>query len=289
MSNHKTAIYGGIVVALILAIGGAHYFSSHHAASASADHVTTINVAGVTANRPYTFADHGKIGGYEGELLQKIDKDLPQYKFKYSTVSQNSAFVGLQSGKYDLSASGYWSSKERTKTYLQSDPDAIADLRLVYRQGEGQIKDFRDLSQKGLKLAPISSDDARYSFVADYNAANPKHKVTLTPIGDITSGDALKQLQEKQFDAVFYPYQAYFGVKDAGGAKGLTVSPTIALKNDHFFLHKSAQNKKLNHAINQELAKLKRNGYLEKLSKKWLGEDVYTLKGADKTWNDKNN
>lgn len=288
MSKKKLAIYGGIVAALVLIIGGAHYFSSRSNAAAS-NKVTTIHVAGVTANRPYTFADNGKIGGYEGELLQKIDAALPQYKFKYSTVSQNSAFVGLQSGKYDLSASGYWSSKERKNTYLQSDPDGIADLRLVYRKGEGQLTGFKDLAQKGLKLAPISSDDARYSFVADYNKANPKHKVSLKAIGDITSGDALKQLQEKQFDAVFYPYQAYFGVKDAGGAKGLTVSPSLDLKNDHFFLHKSAQNEKLNKAINKELAKLKANGTLEKLSKKWLGENVFALKGADETWNDKQN
>ena len=286
MKIKRAYIYGGIVVVIILIIGAAHYFSKQNSNSSSK--VTTINVAGVSANRPYTYAKGNKLGGYEGELLQKIDKDLKQYRFKYSAVSQNSAFVGLQSGKYDISASGYWTNKQRAKAYIQSDPDSIADLRLVYRSGEKKINGFADVANSGLKLAPISSDDARYNFVEEYNQNHPNDKVNLKAIGDITSGDALKQLQNKQFDAVFYPYQAYFGVKDAGGAKGLTVSPTIALKNDHFFYHKSKQNKKLNSAVNKELGKLKKDGYLEKLSKKYLGEDVFKLEGANKVWLDKN-
>ena len=272
-------IYSGIAVVIILIIFGGHYLSSS-TSKGNSKGVTTINVAGVTANRPYTFPEGNKISGYDGELLQRIDKDLPQYKFKYSTASQNSVFVGLQSGKYDLASSGFWYSADRAKTYLISAPTGIADLRLVYRNNEGKINGFKDLVQKNLKLAPISSDDARYNVVQQYNQANPKYKVNLKAIGDVTAGDALKQLQEKQFDAVFYPYQAYFPVKDSGGATVLTVSPSIGLANDYFYLNQSSKNKALVKAINADLKKLQKSGYLEKLSKKWLGENVFKLKGA---------
>ncbi|MFT8595443.1 MAG: transporter substrate-binding domain-containing protein [Lentilactobacillus hilgardii] len=284
--SKKGYIYSAIVVVIVVAIGAAHFLST---SSSSNQKVTTINVAGVRTNRPYTFPKGGKISGYDGELLQKIDKDLPQYKFKYSTASQNSVFVGLQSGKYDLASSGFWYSADRAKTYLLSGPVGLADLRLVYRANEGNIKGFQDIVKKHLKLAPISSDDARYNVVEDYNKQNPKYKVNLKAIGDVTAGDALKQLQEKQFDAVFYPYQAYFPVRDSGGAKGLTVSPSLGLKNDYFYANKSDKNKKLLKAVNADLKKLKKSGYLEKLSKKWLGEDVFKLKGAQASWdNDKN-
>ena len=284
--SKKGYIYSAIVVVIVVAIGAAHFLST---SSSSNQKVTTINVAGVTTNRPYTFPKGGKISGYDGELLQKIDKDLPQYKFKYSTASQNSVFVGLQSGKYDLASSGFWYSADRAKTYLLSGPVGLADLRLVYRANEGNIKGFQDIVKKHLKLAPISSDDARYNVVEDYNKQNPKYKVNLKAIGDVTAGAALKQLQEKQFDAVFYPYQAYFPVRDSGGAKGLTVSPSLGLKNDYFYANKSDKNKKLLKAVNADLKKLKKSGYLEKLSKKWLGEDVFKLKGAQASWdNDKN-
>lgn len=284
--SKKGYIYSAIVVVIVVAIGAAHFLSKN---SSSNQKVTTINVAGVTTNRPYTFPKGGKISGYDGELLQKIDQDLPQYKFNYSTASQNSVFVGLQSGKYDLASSGLWYSADRAKTYLLSKPVGLADLRLVYRSNEGNIKGFQDIVKKHLKLAPISSDDARYNVVEDYNKQNPKYKVNLKAIGDVTAGDALKQLQEKQFDAVFYPYQAYFPVRDSGGAKGLTVSPSLGLKNDYFYANKSDKNKKLLKAVNADLKKLKKSGYLEKLSKKWLGEDVFKLKGAQASWdNDKN-
>ncbi len=280
--SKKGYIYSAVIVVIIVAIGAAHFLSS---SSSSSQKVTTVNVAGVTANRPYTFPKGDKISGYDGELLQKIDQDLPQYKFKYSTASQNSVFVGLQSGKYDLASSGFWYSADRAKTYLLSAPTGIADLRLVYRTNEGDIKGFQDIVKQNLKLAPISSDDARYNVVEDYNKQNPKYKVNLKAIGDVTTGDALKQLQEKQFDAVFYPYQAYYPVKQAGGAKGLTVSPSLGLQNDYFYANKSAKNKKLLKAVNTNLKKLKKDGYLEKLSKKWLGENVFKLKNAQTTFN----
>lgn len=284
--SKKGYIYSAVIVVIVVVIGAAHFLSSK---SSSNQKVTTINVAGVTANRPYTFPKGNKISGYDGELLQKIDKDLSQYKFKYSTASQNSVFVGLQSGKYDLASSGFWYSADRAKTYLLSAPTGLADLRLVYRSNEGNIKGFQDVVKKHLKLAPISSDDARYNVVEDYNRQNPKYKVNLKAIGDVTTGDALKQLQEKQFDAVFYPYQAYYPVKQSGGAKGLTVSPSLGLKNDYFYANKSDKNKKLLKAVNTDLKKLKKSGYLEKLSKKWLGEDVFKLKGAQASWNNDKN
>ncbi len=287
--SNRGWLYGGIVVVIVAIVAGAHFLGTKKAANANQNKVTTIHVAGVAAGRPYTYAKGDKLGGYEGELFDKIDKALPQYKFKYSAVSQNSAFIGLQSGKYDVSASGYWTNKDRLKTYIQSDPDALADLRLVYRTNEPKITGFQDIVEKKLKLAPISSDDARYNIVEDYNKANPKEQIDLKAIGDQTAGDALKQIQDKQYDAVFYPYCAYYAVKIAGGAKGLTTSPSLGLKNCHFYYHKSIQNEKLNKAVNKELAKLKKDGTLEKLSKKWLGENVYKLPNAQKTWDDAKN
>lgn len=284
--SKKGYIYTAIVVAIIVIIGGAHLWSSH-SQTASKNHVQTINVAGVADNHPYTYTDGNKIGGYDGALFRKLDKDLPQYHFHYSTTSQNSVFVGLSSGKYDLASSGFWYSNQRAKKYLFSNPTAVADLRLVHRQNN-KINSLSGLARKKQTLAPISSDDARYSFIAKYNHDHPSHKVNLKPIGDISSGDALKQLKQKDFDAVFYPYQAYFGVKRAGGAKGLTVTKTIGVKNDYMMADKNAKDKKLIKAINKDLKHLKKDGYLDKLSKKYLGEDVFKVPGAEKNFqNDK--
>ncbi|GAO99237.1 transporter substrate-binding domain-containing protein [Fructobacillus ficulneus] len=276
----KGYIYTGLVAAVLIGVGVAHSLTNNSQA-ASKSHVQTINVAGVADNRPYTYADGNSISGYDGELFKKLDEELPQYKFKYTTTSQNSVFVGLSSGKYDLASSGFWYSDQRASKYLYTDPTAIADLRLVYRQGEQKLSNLDDLAKSGLKLAPISSDDARYNFIQDYNKNHPNQKLNLEAIGDVSSGDALKQLQQKQFDTVFYPYQAYIGVKNAGGAKGLTVSDSIGVKNDYMIASRNTKNKALVKAINAELKKLKASGYLDSLSKKWLGEDTFSLPNAE--------
>ncbi|GLB46310.1 amino acid ABC transporter substrate-binding protein [Philodulcilactobacillus myokoensis] len=281
--SKKGYIYTGIIAAIIIIIGVFH-FTSSKTQKATKSHPQTVNVAVDTSNRPYSFVDGNNVSGYDGELLKKLDQELPQYKFKYYNAAQNSVFVGLESGKYDLASSGFWYSKQRAQQYLLSNPSGIADLRLVYRQNEGKVNGFQDVVKKHLNLAPISSDDARYNVIQQYNNSHPKEKIKLKAIGDQSAGDALKQLQQKQFDAVFYPYQAFVPVQQAGGAKGLTVSPSLGFKNDYIAANKNPKNKQLISDINKELKKLKANGYLEKLSKKWLGENVFNLPGAEKNF-----
>lgn len=63
---------------------------------------TTVNVAEPNGNPAYIVnTDNGPEGDY-GELIKKVDQDLPQYRFKTTFTSQNAVFSGLQSGKYDV-------------------------------------------------------------------------------------------------------------------------------------------------------------------------------------------
>ncbi|WP_125982676.1 transporter substrate-binding domain-containing protein [Loigolactobacillus iwatensis] len=249
--------------------------------------VQTINVAAPNNNRPYTYPKGSGIGGYYGDLLKQIDKDLPQYKFNETTTSQNSVFVGLQSGKYDVAASNWWYSKDRFKTYLHSDSNALDDLRLVTKKGGKTANSLEDISKKKLKLVPISTDDARYSFIETYNQQNKKHKISLEGIGDQSAGDALKEVSNGKYDVAIYPYAAYKPVANKAEGKKLVVSKSIGLENSYFLLNKNSKNRALVKAINKDLKKLKANGYLEKITKKYLYEDTFKLANANKTFNSK--
>ena len=127
-------------------------FAGPTVSAAHADSVTTINVAAPNGNAPYIINKDGKAGGYYGELIQKIDQDLPQYKFKTTFTSQNSVFVGLQSGKYDLALSNFWYNKERFKNYLHSNATGLDDLRLVERKGGKTANSLAEVAKKQLKL-----------------------------------------------------------------------------------------------------------------------------------------
>ncbi len=251
--------------------------------------VTTINVAAPNGNSPYIINKGGKPGGYYGALIQKIDKDLPQYKFKTTFTSQNAVFVGLQSGKYDLALSNFWYNKERFKNYLHTNATGLDDLRLVTRKGGKQANSLAEVAKKKLSLEPVSTDDARYSVIVNYNQQHPKNKISLKGIGDQTTGDALKQIANGKYDVAIYPYAAYKSVASTAAGKKLTTSKSIGLESSYFLLHKSAKNRKAVKAINKELTKLYKSGYLEKLTKKYLYEDTFKLPKASKTFGAENN
>ncbi|CAJ1230228.1 amino acid ABC transporter substrate-binding protein [Levilactobacillus zymae] len=282
-SKKRIIVYGVIAIAvIILILTGALHNSSKANSNSS---VTTISVAGPDNNRPYTYPDNGKIGGYYGALLGRIDQDLKQYKFKQTTTAQNSVFVGLQSGKYDLAVSNWWYSKDRFNTYLHSTSNGLDDLRLITKKGGKTANSLKDIATKKLTLAPISTDDARYAFIQDYNKKNPKYKINLKGIGDQSAGDALKQVSNGQYDVAIYPYAAYKPVSSTSEGTKLRVSKSIGLENSYFLLNKSDKNEKLLKALNKELKKLKDNGYLGKITKKYLYENTFEFPGANSTFN----
>lgn len=278
----KKILSRNLLLATFIGLFGLLFTNIHTVAASS---TTTINVTAPNNTRPYNYAKGSGIGGYYGELLKKIDKDLPGYKFKYYTTSQNSVFVGLQSGKYDLAASNWWYSKDRFKNYLHSKSNGLDELVIISKKGKKNINSLREIADRNLKLAPISTDDARYNVIETYNKKNPKHKISLQGIGDQSAGDAIKQIAQGKYDALIYPYAIYKETSNTASGKKVQASKSIGLENSYFLLNKNAQNKKLVKAIDKELEHLKENGYLEKITKKYLHADTFKVKGASKAFN----
>lgn len=246
---------------------------------------TTVNVAAPNGNSPYIINTNNGAGGYYGALIKRIDKDLPQYKFKTTFTSQNSVFIGLQSGKYDLAMSNFWYNKQRFNNYYHTRATGLDDLRLVERKGGKSANTLSEVAKKKLTIVPVSTSDARYSVLENYNKQNPSNKLNLKGIGDQTTGDALKQVAQGKYNVAVYPYAAYKSVQTTKAGKNLTASKSIGLESSYFLLHKNAKNKQLTKALNGELKKLQNDGYLEKLTNKYLYENTFKLPGAQKELN----
>ena len=262
----------GLVAATVVSAAG-----TAHAAK-------TVNVAAPNGNPAYIVnTDHGP-EGYYGELIKKIDHDLPQYKFKTTFTSQNAVFSGLQSGKYDVALNNSWYNKQRFQTYYHTRAVGLDDLRLVYRKNGKKAASLDEVAKKNLKLVPVSTDDARYSVLQDYNNSHSK-KVNLKAIGDQSSADALAQVANGKYDVALYPYAAYKQVANSKNGKKLTASKSIDQRSAYLLVHKSSQNKKLTKDLNKEIQKLYNDGYLEKLTKKYLYENTFALPNAKKEYN----
>lgn len=253
-------------------------------AEGTAHAAKTVNVAAPNGNPAYIVnTDHGP-EGYYGELIKKIDHDLPQYKFKTTFTSQNAVFSGLQSGKYDVALNNSWYNKQRFQTYYHTRAVGLDDLRLVYRKNGKKAASLDEVAKKNLKLVPVSTDDARYSVLQDYNNSHSK-KVNLKAIGDQSSADALAQVANGKYDVALYPYAAYKQVANSKNGKKLTASKSIDQRSAYLLVHKSSQNKKLTKDLNKEIQKLYNDGYLEKLTKKYLYENTFALPNAKKEYN----
>jgi L-cystine transport system substrate-binding protein len=230
---------------------------------------------------PFSFVDDkNNITGYDGDLLKVVGERLKGYKFNYNAVSRDAMIVGLSTGSYALATNHFYLTKERAKNYEYSkEPTGLSDLRLILRKNENDIRSLSDLAQKGKKLFPVHTNDARYTVIEDYNKKNPANKIVLTPSGESTAVDQFKSVASGEYDAAIYPVGAFLAVQKALNLD-LKTSPSVGFFPTVFLYNKNVD-KKLIQEIDRILVDLKKDGTLSKLSKKWYLDDVYTLKGAN--------
>ena len=143
--------------------------------TAHAAKTTTVNVAAPNGNPEFIVnTDHGP-AGYYGDLIKRIDRDLPQYKFKTTFTSQNAVFSGLQSGKYDVALNNSWYNKQRFSNYYHTRATSLDDVRIIYRKNSPQAKYLKDatslkpVAEHKMSMVPLATDDALYSVVKTYN------------------------------------------------------------------------------------------------------------------------
>ncbi len=241
-----------------------------------------INVAMDSNNYPFSYVDeNGAISGYDGDLLKIIQKKLPEYKFVYSTVSQDAILTGLKTGAYDLSSNHFYLNKDRAKSFDYShQPTGISDLRLIVRKDDNSINSLDDIAKLHKKLNPINVNDARYTVIEQYNHAHPSTPITLTPSGEESALDMFRSVDSGEYDAVIYPIGGYLSLikkvpLNIKASASVGLFPTIVL-------YKKGENPVLINKIDNILTSLKQDGTLAKLSVKWYQENVYTLPGADK-------
>ncbi|GAA0481380.1 transporter substrate-binding domain-containing protein [Tatumella punctata] len=241
-----------------------------------------INVAMDSNNYPFSYVDeNGVISGYDGDLLKIIQKKLPEYKFTYSTVSQDAILTGLKTGAYDLSSNHFYLNKDRAKSFDYShQPTGISDLRLIVRKDDNSINSLDDIAKKHKKLNPINVNDARYTVIEQYNRAHPASPITLTPSGEESALDMFRSVDSGEYDAAVYPIGGYLSLirkvpLNIKASASVGLFPTIVL-------YKKGEDPVLISKIDNILRSLKQDGTLAKLSEKWYQENVYSLPGADK-------
>ena len=157
--------------------------------------------------------ENGNPSGYDIEILRLIDEKLDDYEFEYVGTSYDDAYIGLEAGNYQAALTNAFWTEERAEKYLISEEAQGASvLILALRNENGDISNLQELSDAGLKLAPLLAGNGMYYVVKQYNEENPDHQVEITTTDDSTYvAGSVEELVAGKYDAVIYVKSTWDG------------------------------------------------------------------------------
>ena len=274
MSKKTWIIGGAVVVALIGATVIGRSLTGDKKAKSDSGKVTTLKVAHTQNYVPYDFVDKdGNSDGYEVAVLKEIDKKLPQYKFEYTGTSDDDLLIGLESGKYDIGTKGAWYTDERAKKFIiPKDPIGASIIGFTIR------KDDKD---KYKNISDFAKQNGQWNVIKDYNDEHKDQPIELTSAESFQVSDAYAWVLENRYDAYFDIKLSFEkAVTDKDGAyhqyaDKLTWFPYKGIPTYPLF-HRDSKNEEFSKEYTKAIKELKEDGTLEKLSKKYFGEDVFS-------------
>jgi ABC-type amino acid transport substrate-binding protein len=220
----------------------------------------------VGSDIPYPPFEFGKppYQGFDVDVVNAVAEGLGS-KATFKKTPFDTIFRDLAQGKFDLVVSASTITPERQKTVDFSDSYFPADQSLMVKQGSA-IKTVDDVAGKviGAQLGTTGADYAK-------NETDAKTVRTYDLIDD-----AFNALEAGQVEAVINdcPVSKYA----ERAHKNLVVVQAIQTNEEYGIAFQKGSDE-LRTAVNEQLAKLKDNGELEKISNKWFGARPCALRG----------
>ena len=211
---------------------------------------------------PYTFHnDKNELVGFDVEIGQAIAKELG-VKAEFVETPWDSCIAGLDAKRYDVVMNQVGITDERKAKYDFSTPYTVTRAVLIVGKDNQDIKKFEDL--KGKKAAQgLTSNFAEMS--KSYGAELVDTDGAFSKSLDlITSGRTDATIND---DVTFYDY-----LKQKPDAP-LKIADTLDKASENAVLIRK-ENDSFVKAVNDALAKLTKDGTLEKISQKYFGTNV---------------
>ncbi len=221
----------------------------------------------VGSDIPYPPFEFGKppFQGFDVDVVNAVAKGLDA-KATFKKTPFDTIFRDLAQGKFDMVASATTITPERQKTVDFSSSYFPADQSLMVKEGS-DVKTVDDLDGKVVG-AQLGTTGAAY--------AKDKTKAKSVRTYDLID-DAFNALEAGQVVAVINdcPVSKY-----AERAHEDLVVVQAIQTNELYGIAFPKGSDTLRNAVNKELAKLKENGGLEKISNKWFGGRPCVLHGT---------
>ncbi|MBP2643314.1 MAG: tcyK [Firmicutes bacterium] len=263
----KIILLFGALLLLALAVAGCGSASEETKGSASEPKKIVIGTG--NGFKPYCYLDdQGKLAGYELEVLQEVNKRLPQYKFEFETMEFKNVLLSLGTGKVDIGAHQFEKNPDREQKYLFSDESYTTFiLRIIVAKNRNDINSIEDLHGKTVEVGEGSND----AYVLEkYNKehGNPIKLVYTSGVDPVT---IIKNIEDRRTDAFISIKRVVDSYNKAYGDKLKTVGTPIATSSTYYLYRK--EDTQLKADIDKVLKEMKADGTLAKISIKVLGGD----------------
>ena len=211
---------------------------------------------------PMEFLDQNKQPiGFSVDLLHEMGKELG-VEFEIMNVPWDGIFSGVAAGKYDVVSSSTTITPERQKKYLFSDSyyDVVQSVVMPLGQNIASLADLKD-KKVGVQIGTTGI------FVIEKASVG----ATIREYDDV--GLAMKDLANGRLDAVICDSNVatyYANVKAEYKDHFHVAFKTKDVEHLGFCLNKD--DTKMQKLLNDGLAKMRANGRMQALIKKWMGE-----------------
>ncbi len=243
--------------------------------AASADVLDNVKKAGVlkvgteTEFAPFDFIDKGKHVGLNVDLFDEIGKEMG-VKIEWVTLPWDGVLPGLETGKFDIVAGPATSTKKRLERYKFSPPIAEATVAFLKKKGDTSIMKPEDVSGKAVGSGKAT---AQLAQVQAFVKTLPKPSEVKEYVG---FNEAYADLAAGRIAAVGNSLPNIAFVAQTSGAFEV-VQPTFGVKTYFGFPENaSPDHASLNDAVAAAMAKIKADGRMGKIQKKWFGVEFDT-------------
>lgn len=211
--------------------------------------------------QPFSYHDaDDKLVGYDVEVAQNIAKELG-VEAEITEAPWDGLLTGLSTGVYDIVVNGVDITPDREETFDFSDPYAYDHIDLVVKKENTDITSFDDL--KGRTSA--NSTGSTYAELGEQYGAAVSNVPTLA--------ETMELVLNGTVDATI---NADTSVQDYLNTTGETDLKVVAQLDDvtSYAIPLKKGSDSLKEAVNAAIQKMRDDGTLSELSKKYFGADL---------------
>lgn len=241
-------------------------------AAQAGDVLDKVKAAGVltvgteTAFAPFDFIDAGEHAGMNVDLFAEIGKELG-VKIEWVTLPWDGVLPGLESGKFDMVAGPATITKARMERYRFSAPVAEATVALLKHAGDDSLVEPKQIAGKAVGSGKATAQLAQLEeFAATLKPAPTEIKEY------VSFNEAYADLAAGRIVAVANSYPNIAYVASQRPETFALVEPPFGSKTYFGFPgRKDPEYKTLMDAIDAAILKMKADGRLAAMQKKWFG------------------